>query len=354
MFKVLSFTSGRHTPSSYYRIRQYIGLLRNNGVIVNDYYPVVDKNAPIPIIKHKIGYKIIFPIALLWFAIKLMFRIPALLNISKHDVLWLNRELLPGIPSIEFLFSKPYIFDFDDAIWLSKPMGNIAFETIVKNAAVVVAGNDYLGAKAREYNNNVEVLPTGVDIEKIYPLKNNRTMEGLTFGWVGTNVNFKYLYNIEAELYDFFSKNNCVLLIVSSNKPNFFHLREGVHWKFRLWKLEDENEFLNSFDVGIMPLENNEWEEGKCSFKMLQYMAAAKPVIVSPVGMNKSVLSMGNIGFSAKDGEWTKCCSKFLDPILRAEMGLEAREVIEQNFSTQAISIKYANIIKKVCEDYAS
>jgi len=41
------------------------------------------------------------------------------------------------------------------------------------------------------------------------------------------------------------------------------------------------------------------WARGKCSFKMLQYMACGIPVVVSPVGMNENVLAMGEIGMGA-------------------------------------------------------
>ena len=40
-----------------------------------------------------------------------------------------------------------------------------------------------------------------------------------------------------------------------------------------------------------MPLENDIWSEGKCGFKCLQYMALGIPSIVSPVGVNNTIVN---------------------------------------------------------------
>ena len=73
--------------------------------------------------------------------------------------------------------------------------------------------------------------------------------------------------------------------------------------KFIRWSVEDEVRVLHSMSVGIMPLADDVWARGKCAFKMLQYMAAGLPVVVSPVGMNHDVLEKGDVGFAAGSPE---------------------------------------------------
>jgi glycosyltransferase involved in cell wall biosynthesis len=65
--------------------------------------------------------------------------------------------------------------------------------------------------------------------------------------------------------------------------------------------------------IGIMPLEDTLWTHGKCAFKMLCYMAAGVPVVVSPVGMNAEVLKLGELGVgAARDDDWVESLSFLL------------------------------------------
>ena len=91
-------------------------------------------------------------------------------------------------------------------------------------------------------------------------------------------------------------------MIVSSELPAF--LPPGNEQViFRKWDAETENELLNSFSVGVMPLANDEWAKGKCAYKLLQYLACGKPVIASPVGVNSNILNEANVGLAARNSE---------------------------------------------------
>jgi len=124
-------------------------------------------------------------------------------------------------------------------------------------------------------------------------------------------------------------KINFILRIVSSEK---FYL-EGVNVQNVQWTLETELETLQSFDIGIMPLEDNDYNKGKCGFKALQYMAVGLPVVCSPVGMNKEIIEEGVNGFSAvTKGEWIKKLSELIEnPELRKKMGGNGRKLVEKN-----------------------
>lgn len=347
--KIISFTSGKNTPSANYRIRQYIPYLKNNDIYVDDYFPRIDKNIPPPFFIENIKKRYIYPYAILWDLYKLSYRVSPLLKHKKYDVAWLNREFLPGHYSLERFLKIPYVFDFDDAIWMTSAFGLKSFEKLCANASVVTAGNEFLAYQARQFSDNVIVVPTAVDTNKIYPIPKNKS-DKFIVGWVGTSGNFKYLYDIEDELFEFISSTNSSMLIISDVLPKFNKMNLGHHFQFRKWKLDDENEFLNSIDVGIMPLKNSEWERGKCSFKMLQYMCAAKPVIVSPVGMNNEILSMGTFGYAASVGYWSEYLHKLYDDQhLCKSLGDNGLRIIKSNYATNLVANKIKKIMDNIC-----
>ena len=69
----------------------------------------------------------------------------------------------------------------------------------------------------------------------------------------------------------------------------------------KLWKLEDENEDLISFDIGLMPLNDDLWSRGKCGLKIIQYLSVGVPVVCTPVGINSDIIQDGENGFWANE-----------------------------------------------------
>jgi glycosyltransferase involved in cell wall biosynthesis len=95
-----------------------------------------------------------------------------------------------------------------------------------------------------------------------------------------------------------------------------------------------------------MPLADTAWCNGKCSYKMLCYMAAGLPVVVTATGMNCEVLAMGEVGLSAGcEQQWVDALIALLsDADLRRRMGAAGRAVVEEHFSLHRLARQYAAI----------
>ena len=117
------------------------------------------------------------------------------------------------------------------------------------------------------------------------------------------------------------------------------------------WTEDTEISRIAQFDVGVMPLHDTPWERGKCAYKLLQVMAAGKPVIASPVGANRQVVRHGINGFLAETTEeWTEALRQLADPALRQRMGAEARKTVEEQYSTAIVTPRLAEILSKAAQ----
>jgi glycosyltransferase involved in cell wall biosynthesis len=110
--------------------------------------------------------------------------------------------------------------------------------------------------------------------------------------------------------------------------------------------LATEIQDLAQFDIGIMPLPNNEWAKGKCGFKALQYMALQIPTIASPVGVNSKIINHGKNGFLClSQHEWEDCLAMLIEnKTLREVMGKDGRAKIINHYSVSSNSSNFLSL----------
>jgi glycosyltransferase involved in cell wall biosynthesis len=104
---------------------------------------------------------------------------------------------------------------------------------------------------------------------------------------------------------------------------------------------------LATYDLGIMPLNDDAWARGKCAYKLLQYGAAGLPTIGSPVGANKEALSaMGGLP-ATNHAEWVDALVNLarLDASESSAMGTLARRGIERHFSFDAWAANWMDAV---------
>lgn len=258
-----------------------------------------------------------------------------LLQQFTNDIIWQNRLIVPHHSFIERNFRKPLVFDIDDAVWITE--GEKSLQKALQKATMVFAGNEYLADYVQQHNKNVHVIPTAVNTEIMKPLQ--REINKFTVGWIGSSSNFQYLELIKTTILDFLRTNpDSRLLIVSSEKPPQF-VFDNERIQFRQWLPDRENDLINEMSVGIMPITEDAWSKGKCGFKILQYMACGKPIIATPVGMNKHILNSGDIGFGATTHyEWTKALYNLKnDRALYSNFSYNARNLVKNKFSTNHV-----------------
>lgn len=337
MLRVAAFTGDINEPSGRFRVRQYIPYLERHGVSMTDLPSCISKYPP--------ESRSLRP---LWGVAKLATLVPRVFQSRSFDVVLLQREMVSTFVTLEPLTGKPRILDVDDAIFLYR--GGAFARRLAEMSDCVICGNVYLADWFGKWNRNIEIIPTGVNIDRYVPVPlhcEDRDRQAL--GWVGTSGNLKYLYSIENALAKVMKAVPDAQLVVVSDKTPQLQRIDPARIKYVRWTVEKEVADIQSMDVGIMPLDDTTWARGKCSFKMLQYMACGLPVVVSPVGMNAEVLSMGNIGVGAtSESEWTEAVVRLLQSReMRSRLGSEGRKVVEERFSIPVIASQLAACLRE-------
>ena len=151
----------------------------------------------------------------------------------KYDAVIIHREAaILGPPLIEILLSMgmPLVFDFDDAVWSpnynpASPLSRwVKFPrktyTTVKRASAIMAGNDYLGAWASRYNNNVTVIPTTIDTKGGYrKSKEHQAGSRPVVGWSGSPSTVRYLDFIKESLYRLHENRPYKMKVICGGAP---------------------------------------------------------------------------------------------------------------------------------------
>jgi len=283
-------------------------------------------------------------------------RLRQILTARRYDLIWIEKEALPWLPAaIEraFFGQRPLVIDFDDP-WHLRYAGHWnavtravlgrKLESVAAQATVVTAGSPALGswARASQASRVVEIPPT-VDMASypVLPLP-----EGpFTIGWIGTPTNVNYVASIAEPLRYLHAAHGARLRLIGGS-PDFS--LPGVAIDHIPWHEDTEAQELGRCHVGIMPLLDGPWEQGKCGYKLIQYMAAARPAVASPVGASTSVIVPGKTGFLASNTEeWIAALSGLAADRERVRtLGLAARQHAEAAYSLQRAGFKLVEIFQ--------
>ena len=285
-------------------------------------------------------------------------------QLPSFDVVCIQRRLLSPF---EFYWirkkSSKILFDLDDAIMYrssSSPRPHslsrwLKFRWMVKGSDVVTVGNQFLKNEVLKVDRekNVFVIPTCIDPNQYPQKKKISNHPEIILGWIGTKGNLKYLKKLEPVFETIRQRfPQAKLKIVSNDFYDSSHLSTIK----KPWKLEEENEDLISFDIGLMPLNDDLWSRGKCGLKIVQYLSVGLPVVCTPVGINSDIIQNGENGFWAtNDQEWIDRLSTLIqDPDLRYQMGLKGMEKVEKEYSLTVTSEKLFHILQYLSQSEKS
>jgi L-malate glycosyltransferase len=343
--KILFVPSGyKKAPATRYRIYQFLPFLDKEGIDYNVYSVISDKMTDMMIDSPNFRKfrKIIYYIQVV--AEKFVRSWAVVLSANRYDIIFLQRTTFTfGLEKLLRLANKNIIFDIDDSIYmpdreepgiigrLKKYIKKKEVVSVLKISKCVIVENSHIKNFVSRYCNNICMITGPIDTDRNYP-RNDVNSEGeITIGWIGSPSTTAYLAMLGGSLRKLSDTYKIKLRLIGASSCDI----AGVKVEQVEWSEDTEVSELHKFDIGIMPMPDNEWTRGKVGCKMLQYMANSIPAVVSYTPTNAEVIEDGVSGFLARsDKEWVESLGALIrDERLRRSIGTAGRKVVEERYS---------------------
>jgi glycosyltransferase involved in cell wall biosynthesis len=262
-----------------------------------------------------------------------------------YPVVFIQKLIFPRpFLTVLKIFGKKVIFDFDDAIYTVHQSGEklatrksrektlCNFIHTVAFSDLIILENDHNKKIVDSYNTNIMLITGPIDVERYCPLPRERERDNVVIGWIGSPQNTFYL----EPLFPVFKR-----ICATYDQVSFCFIGSAaleiadVDLRLVKWDLQTEVMELQNFDIGIMPLPDDEWTRGKGGYKLLQYMALGIPSVASPVGINDALIQESENGFLATtEQEWFDRLSYLVEHKKERErMGVIARKTAVMIYS---------------------
>ena len=224
-------------------------------------------------------------------------------SIIVFEKLYTNGIYATALKILLFFRPQNTLYDTDDAEHTRHPVNTI--HHFMKKCSKCAVGSQSLLDYSKQYNENVFLLTSPVIDHGIIKTAMEKTF---TVGWIGyygahrqslTQLFFPALYNIDfplklkllgveneievTEIKSYFKDNKNIIIDAPLNLD---------------WQNEPSiYKQIKTFDIGVAPLLDNEFNRCKSAFKLKQCLSCGVPVLASSVGENNIFLQEGKNGF---------------------------------------------------------
>ncbi len=338
--KILFITIGNEkSASSRVYVYQYLSFLHKDqiGSEIINFGPHQNNPYNKGILRYATALKFYFSLFLKVFILN--FRV--LLTSRNYDVIFCQKVVL--LPWVARKLKSRIIYCIDDAVYLKKNkltigvLSNSAYYNFLDQVdRMVVGSEDYFELLSR-YKHKMYYVPNAVNIVNT---NNEAEKSKVTLGWIGSPNTTKYLDLIRDALNSLLENYGEVVRVVLIGADSIKHKKIPAA-TYQDWSLEDESKLLSQLDVGLMPLMDDEWERGKCGYKIIQYFSHGIPALASPVGINKRLINNSSGGYLCNNN------SQWLERLIELIQNKEKRKQMGQN------ALRYASEnhkLKKVYE----
>lgn len=229
-------------------------------------------------------------------------------RLKNYDAVILQKTLLsPGKINRIRKNSKRFIYDADDRIWLSpnkeynwftrKKIG-CRLKAIAACADICTVANSVIEKDLLNLNAKTTVIP--MSLEKDTWVRPQHPHDTINIGWSGAPKNLVFLDEILPILKELQRTCSEIRFIIHSGADPKFN---NLVYQYIPFEDGKEPEATNLFDIGLVPLPDNEFAKGKSPIKSIQYSASNCAIVCSPVGAIKDIMKDGQTALYANSFE---------------------------------------------------
>jgi glycosyltransferase involved in cell wall biosynthesis len=266
--------------------------------------------------------------------------------------LLLNQKCLirAGLARRLIASSRRTWFDFDDAIYTrpGRPYGpwtswrvKRRLQTWLRHADLVTTANKVLAGYARRFARSVTIVPMAIDTGRWHPVPKPSDAP-VTLGWIGAPVNVPQLERLNAPLRALLRDHpNARLRVFSGRRPVL-----TCPFDYTPYQPGAEAAFVQQLDIGLLPLEPDEFSFGKSPIKTLQYLACGVPVVGNIFGATAEILSETNSVAVRTEADWIEALTALIGdrPRLR-RLGAAGRAFIEQRHDCRRVGAQLLGLL---------
>lgn len=276
---------------------------------------------------------------------RLAARADRVIVLNAYTSAWLARRLAQRADG--FVYDTVDFADNEDFIRLHCPPGwrgalmrwrmrrnYRTFLAYVDAARLVCTNNFYCIEQVRARGKDTYLFIDPIPCDYLKPVEKAVQVGALTVGWCGHPATCHYMAEYVDVLREFAASGRITLELMEGSAE----MAARLHARLVPWTVETFRARVPQWDVGIAPLPSHVPFKGKFPGKILQYMAAGIPSIVTPKGMATHFIKDGETGLYAETpADWARCLEYLLThQEERLRMGKNARADFEQRFSLEA------------------
>jgi len=257
---------------------------------------------------------------------------------------------------------KPFLMEIDD-YFMDVPEGNeaaqqysagtprsmVALSQLRQSDAMIVS-TPYLAEMYKNYNDRIYVVPNSIDFSEWRDLEIGKH-DRIRIGWIGGGTHGKDLEMVFPAIDKILTDHPDVWFYCIHGCPNIYKNMAQVYWTKKWAKINLYPKFMASFkfDIGIAPLEDNNFNRGKSNLRWLEYSALKLPTVASPLPDFVRSIEPGKNGFLASDTDsWVAYLEELIaSEGLRREMGRAAYQSVRENFNVTKTANQYRHILQE-------